>query len=190
MLFTLVLFSLQLQSQSTLRINSLDTAFNYLFVREQGNNQGKTVSRIIKNAGGKPGQSWCMYFVYYCVDKAAKDLKIENPLGKTGSVAMQLKFANNYFSKCTVIPVANNYYKIKIKRGDILIFKAGVFHKSDIGRYWHGHTGFCYVQTGKDEIISIEGNTNRKGSREGDGVYIKYRSIYNKKFPLIAIIRY
>ena len=39
-----------------------------------------------------------------------------------------------------------------------------------------GHTGFHDKKIIDKIFKSVEGNTNSAGSREGDGVYVKYRS--------------
>jgi len=46
-----------------------------------------------------------------------------------------------------------------------------------------GHTGFFDKQINSKIYRSVEGNTNAAGSREGDGVYIKYRS-YNSTYSI------
>ncbi|HUM50476.1 MAG TPA: hypothetical protein PK431_01630 [Chitinophagales bacterium] len=46
-----------------------------------------------------------------------------------------------------------------------------------------GHTGFFDQEINSKVFRSVEGNTNAAGSREGDGVYIKYRS-YNATYSI------
>ena len=48
--------------------------------------------------------------------------------------------------------------------GDVLVFR-------------FSHTGIYVGPAAPGEIITVEGNTNGSGSREGDGVYQKTRSL-------------
>lgn len=167
----------------------MQIAQSYEGVREHGKNKGQEVNRFIKAGSGTPGQAWCCYFGYFCVDSASKELKIKNPLFKTGSCSLLLIKSNNIYSKVNVITVAGNIYKPKVLPGDNLIFKTGTFKPTDIKKRWSGHFAISIKQLTNDLVLTIEGNTNKAGSREGDGVYSKTRNLYTKNFPCVAIIR-
>lgn len=85
--------------------------------------------------------SWCMAFVYWCVNKAMP----VNPLIHTGGVLRQWNEINPKHKHATPLP------------GDIFIMDHG---------HGLGHTGFVESIEG-DVIHTIEGNTNDTGSREG-----------------------
>ncbi len=188
-LFTLLLLSSS-HSAKSISETATSIALDYEGIRESGDNKGETVEMFIRRGGGKAGWSWCMYFVYFAFDSAASKLEMRNPLQKTGSCARQLLYANSYGNNLKVIKTSKVFgvNKIDGNYGDILIFKHGTPAKTDIGRLWNGHTGILLTQNG-DEMHSIEGNTNIKGSREGDGVYRKIRNPFSRNLPLVAIIR-
>lgn len=104
---------------------------------------------------------WCAAFVDYCVAEAvAKFGKVTFPLPKTAG-AWDLE------NWCRSV---DNSVKLKkphdgdIKRGDIIIFE-------------FSHTGIALDSPKDGYVTTCEGNTNVSGSREGDGVYKKTRSI-------------
>ena len=177
-----------LQLQSSASTKSLEVAKTQIGVKEQGYNRGKIVSQYIKTGGGTIGQSWCMYFVYWCYNEASKLLKIKNPLLRTGSCAAQLKYANSKFSGMKVIKVNGMFFSGKINSGAIAIFKKGTIYNNDIGKLWLGHTGILEKQINNNTFQLIEGNTNATGSRNGDGVYTKIRNKNNSKLPILAFI--
>lgn len=139
---------------------ALEIAKTQLNVREQppGSNKGKDVEKYLASIGLGGGYSWCMAFVYWNVNEAAKALNVQNPLYKTGGVLMQW----------------NQRQNLKVstpKAGDIFIM--------DFGK-GTGHTGFVESVEG-NYINTVEGNTNAAGSRNGDGVYRRKRAISSIK---------
>lgn len=130
----------------SLGYTSLSIARSQLGVMEEpkGSNSGPKVSQYLESVGINFPASWCMAFVYWCVDKAAKELKQPNPLHKTGGVLAQWNMRKD-------LRVTTP------KKGDIFIM--------DFGKGL-GHTGFVDSVQG-DRIQTIEGNSNDEGSREG-----------------------
>jgi hypothetical protein len=100
--------------------------------------------------------SWCMAFVYWCVEEAKVRIQmpgqagLRNPLIKTGGVMKQWNEIEKQFGqpKCKFTDP---------KPGDIFIM--------DFGNGL-GHTGFV-ESVDREFIHTIEGNTNDTGSREG-----------------------
>lgn len=143
-------------------------------VREATNrNDGTKVEEYLRYTGLKRGNPWCCAFVCYCLGKAG----IPNP--RTG-------YCPNLFPKGHVIwsrtsgfslpsPVSRNSSPITRNSspnpspGDIF----GLYFP-DKGRI--AHVGFI-DDWGEKYLISVEGNTNEAGSREGDGIYRKRRLI-------------
>lgn len=144
----------------TLSENSLEVAFSQVGVTEEpkGSNGGPQVTQYLKSVGLNAGFPWCMAFVYWCVNKAAADMLIKNPLVKTGGVLRQWEEV-----KLRKIPNRSK----AIKPGDIFIL-----------RFAHGtgHTGF--VEKIENGIVyTVEGNTNDDGSREGYEVAKRKRTL-------------
>jgi len=141
----------------------IQTALSQVGVREQpiNSNRGREVEQYLASIGLGGGYAWCMAFVFWCTKEAAKQLKLPNPLYKTGGVLMQW----------------NQRPQLRITQpapGDIFIMDKGQ------GR---GHAGFVEALSGQT-IHTIEGNSNEAGSAEGDGVYQRTReiSLINKGF--------
>lgn len=177
---------------SSLAVQSSKKAQSYEGIRERKSNSSPQIDKFIKRGGGRVGWAWCMYFVYYCVDETCKSYQIDNPLKRTGSVAAQYNHCNQAFdSRIEVIYPFQSFAKFKIHNGDILIFKYnGKYIPNSLKGLWRGHTGFGLSEYANNLINTIEGNTNKAGSREGDGVYRKVRKIKsNNKLRLVAILR-
>jgi len=120
-------------------------------------NTGPQVNAYLKSVGLGPGYSWCMAFLYWCFEQAAKEMDIKNPMYKTGGV---LKQWNESKLK---------YGVISPQPGDIGIMDFG-------GGF--GHT-FIVDHVEGIWVYTIEGNSNDEGSREGFEV-CKRRRISDK----------
>lgn len=120
----------------------------------KGSNWGPKIKEYLAAAGLKSSNPWCMSFVVWCFDQAAKELKLTNPLAKTGGVLDQW---NKRKDKLGV--------KSNPQPGDVFIM-----------RFAHG-TGHTGIVISDDEkfVTTIEGNTNDDGSREGYEVAIRKR---------------
>ena len=149
---------------STLAQRALEVARTQLGVREAtGHNDGAAVESYLRSVGLGKGYAWCQSFVYWCYSQAAKALGVANPLIQTGGVLDHWERTHGQ--------------KVKIPQtGDIFIMDFGE------GK---GHTGFVKEIKGS-MMITVEGNTNDANSREGDGVYERYRAITSCK----GFIRY
>ena len=137
-------------------MKALVVALTQLGVQEKpkGSNSGPEVSGYLKSVGINFPASWCAAFVYWSHDQVAKELKITNPLPKTGGVL-------DMWNKASANRVA------KPQPGDVFIM--------DYGKGL-GHTGIVERVDGAN-IHTIEGNTNDDGSREGYEVCRRVRSI-------------
>ncbi len=155
-----------------------------LGVREAtGRNDGPRVETYLRYVGLKAGSAWCAAFVCWAYGQAG----IPNPrsgycpnLFPSGKVIWIRKSkAENSGSK-----VESSKLKVESQQpaprnsqpatrnpspGDVF----GLYFPEK-GRI--AHVGFV-DQWGDKYLISIEGNTNEAGSREGDGVYKKRRLI-------------
>ncbi len=161
-----ILFSIAkpvvLVPQTTLLKKVLEIANSQIGVVEKPphSNRGPEVDAYLKSVGLNPSAGnypWCAAFVYWCFDKAAKEIGETNPAIKTAGV---LDHWNR--TKGTKIPVAEATANPgKIKPGAIFIM--------DFGK-GQGHTGIV-ESIGNGYITTIEGNTNNDNSREGYGVF-------------------
>jgi hypothetical protein len=148
---------------SSIAARALDFARKEIGVQEVplGSNNGPKVRQYLAAVGLPPGYAWCMAFVYWCFNKVP-----DNPLIKTGGVLHQFNTASG-----------KRIYKVDAKKAALtadMILPGDIF----ILAYAHGagHTGFVEKVTG-DSIITIEGNTNGGGSREGIGLFSRRRKV-------------
>jgi hypothetical protein len=150
---------------------AIEKAASQIGVREKGGaNCGPEVEMFLKSVGLGKGFSWCMAFVYWSFNEAAKELGQPNPLVKTGGVLRGWNGAT-----CTKILAKDS--KINpalVKPGQIFVLDHG---------HGFGHTGIVKEVNG-GFITTIEGNTNNNHSREGIGVFELVRKIkdVNKGF--------
>lgn len=122
-------------------------------IREKtGQNDGKSVEGYLASVGLERGNPWCAAFVCWVFYRSG---------------------FNNPRSGWSPALFSTNVKTFEIKEGNVL----GIWFPN-LKRI--AHVGLVERQEG-NWILSIEGNTNSAGSREGDGVYRKRRlkkSIY------------
>jgi len=140
---------------------ALAVAVSQIGVVEQPpfSNRGPEVDLYLRTVGLNPvGQhySWCMAFVYWCFNEAAKSLGIKNPLVKTAGCLNGWNGAT--CPKIKMADAVNN--PALVKPGFIFIIDHG---------HGNGHTGIVESVNG-GIINTIEGNTNSDGSANGYGV--------------------
>lgn len=140
-----------------LATQTVKTATSQLGVTEipKGSNSGPEVEIYLKSVGLGKGYSWCMAFVFWCVQQASTKASTTNPLKKTGGVLEQW----------------NSRPKLHVETpqpGDIFIMDFG---------HGKGHTGIVESVRQDGTIKTIEGNTNDDGSREGYEVCRRIRKI-------------
>lgn len=135
---------------STLSQRVLEIALSQHGVKEEpfASNSGPQVNMYLKSVGLPPGNPWCMAFVYWCVNQAAAELGIKNPLVKTGLV-------KNQWEKTTLRKLPVRATGIKPGSIFIMLFKNGTGHTGIIEKILNG---IAYT---------VEGNTNDGGEREG-----------------------
>lgn len=132
--------------------------YSQIGVRElTGHNDGKQVEMYLSTVGLGRGNPWCAAFVKYCYLKA----NIVSAKQINGMALSVNTYGKKIFYKQTFIEEPN--------RGD-----AFTLYYPSLARI--GHTGFYDGRLTESLYKTVEGNTNGAGSREGDGVYRKYRS--------------
>lgn len=134
----------------------LDIASSQVGEQEEpiGSNWGPVVQAYLASVGITFPAPWCMAFVYWCFNEAAKMMSVANPVYKTGGVMMQLAKSKSKIVK-------------KPQPGDVFIMEFG---------HGLGHTGIVESING-NVVNTIEGNTNDDGSREGYEVARRTRKI-------------
>ncbi|NUL81911.1 MAG: CHAP domain-containing protein [Armatimonadetes bacterium] len=155
---------------------TLAVAASQVGVKELGTNAGPQVTAYLKSTGLPAGNPWCMAFVNWCEEQAAKQLGRKSIIPNTASCDV----FHNWAKK-------NNLLKSAPQQGDcFLIYKVLTPQSFDAT-----HVGFV-LDVVKDEagtivrVKTIEGNTNSGGSREGDGVYRRSRPLG----PKIRFVRW
>jgi hypothetical protein len=129
---------------------ALEEAAAGVFERDN-DNRGDRVDEYQQSTSGVLGEAWCLKFVYWCFEKAARDLKVKNPMPA-------------YFGAARFETWAKEAKKIVASpaRGDILIKE-------------HKHGGLV---TGEalpgGKFPSVEGNTWAKSdyAHRREGVYV------------------
>ncbi len=163
---------------SALAQHVLTIARAQIGVMEQpvGSNRGPQVDQYLERAGIDPVHStadqryWCMAFAYWCVDAAAGQLGVPNPLAHTAGVLDQ-------WNRCAGRPgvtridasAARANYGV-VEPGQILILD----HGGGLG-----HTGIVSAVDGP-HLTVVEGNANASAnSRNGIGVFETNRRTVN-----------
>jgi hypothetical protein len=144
------------------RINRVKQIYSsQIGVREKQPNSGVEVEKYLRYVNLPQGNPWCAAFVCWTLGQAG----VANP--RTG-------WSPSLFSKSKIIWSKGesslfNGQKKKPGRADIF----GLYFPEK-GRI--AHVGF--VDEWQDPwVVTVEGNTNVLGSREGDGVYRKRRLV-------------
>lgn len=124
-------------------------------VRETGGaNRGRHVERYLSSVGFDPGYAWCAAFVSWCYQQA----EINHP---------KSAWVPSYARKQNIIYKRGEFLKSLPQQGDVFLIWFSNLNRP-------AHIGF--VDRWKEKwVITVEGNTNDDGSREGDGVYRKRR---------------
>lgn len=152
-----------------LRESTLDLARYFVGIHEVGGaNRGAWVEAFQSAAQIHPGDPWCMAFVNALAERAAARLGVKSPLEKMalqGYVASLVETFPSVSAK-DALP------------GDLI-----AFWNTGLGR--HAHVGIIEERSGSG-FVTIEGNTNAAGGREGIEVARKLRDL----FPKDKIIRW
>ena len=152
----------------SLATSALALARSQVGVRESpaGSNRGPEVDIYLRAVGLNPAAgsyAWCAAFVYWCFNEAARSAGRPNPLPRTAGVLAHWNRAGDRGVR-RIAPGRAAAQPDLVQPGQVFVmdYGAGV-----------GHTGFvAEVHAGK--LVTIEGNTNDGGSREGIGVFERH----------------
>lgn len=142
----------------------LEVAVSYLGQQETAGNSGfvsKEFEAKMAATGWQKSHSWCCYFCELVAKEAAESKEEWNRLDKLFQPSCTATYANF---------AGSEYYKVSKtpKPGSLIVWR--------YGQGWRGHIGL--VENCKGKIINtIEGNTNKAGSREGTHVLRKQRKL-------------
>jgi hypothetical protein len=143
----------------------LEIAQSQIGVMEQppGSNRGPEVDEYLERVGLDPAGhhfAWCVAFLYFCFDEAAKSLQRANPMIKTAGVLDHWSRAGQKGIPRITGPKAVQNPAL-VQPGQMFIIDTGG---------GTGHSGVV-VEVAAGKLATIEGNTNVGGSREGIGVF-------------------
>lgn len=132
-----------------------------LEIREHGgNNHGEVVEKLLRRAGGSPGQPWCAAFCDALYEAACKAFGVQPDINiglSVSQLAQRGKELGRYHEDIDLC-----------RPGDLVLIKGGPTG------YQHVGVAVSFANDNK-VIATIEGNTNSAGSADGDGVYRKRR---------------
>jgi len=126
-----------------------------------GQNRGLRVDEYIASTHLDPaanppsGYPWCACFVFWCFRQAALDLGRSNPCVRTASVVTHWD-----------LTAAPRLLAADARLDHAAVRPGMVFCRTHDR---HSHTGIVCAVTDAG-IVTVEGNTNQAGSREGDSV--------------------
>lgn len=131
---------------SPLALRVLELAASYIGTTEVGHNRGPLVDHWNQLAGQIPENEppWCASFVFAMFHDAALELELPNPCPRTASV---VQLVTRWPFPIALIP----------EPGAVFVL-AG-----------QSHTGLVEAVRGTS-LVTLEGNTNAAGSREGNSV--------------------
>ena len=141
----------------------IDIAASQIGVVEKphGSNRGPEVDVYISTTGLDPSAGdfpWCVCFLYWVFDQAAKIKGKENPLPKTAGVISLWNLGRH--TEAQVVR--------KSEASAQTVMPGMTFHLNLGGG--KGHAGLV-IEVKGDHIVTIEGNTNPGGSSDGFGVF-------------------
>jgi len=148
-----------------MRDTIIKIAQTYIGQKELGNNAGfsdKAFEDKMKTTGWSKGQSWCAYFTELVWREAYKKtplLKSVIALFSASATATFDNFAGSSLFKTGTTP----------QPGALVVWR--------YGNTWRGHIGIVETINNNGTFVSIEGNTNAAGEREGIEVARKVRRI-------------
>jgi hypothetical protein len=155
---------LEVRAPSPLLAKALQVAATQVGVREDSRrpNRGPQVDAYVRSVGLDPvgAHPWCAAFVYWCFERGAERVRAQNPMVRSASVLEHWERG----------PAAGaRQLAGEVAAADPFLVKPGFVFVIDAGR-GRGHMGLV-ERAGPGTCISIEGNTNLAGTREGVGVF-------------------
>jgi hypothetical protein len=149
-------------------------------IEEGGPNAGPRVRAYLRHCDPplNVAAPWCAAFVQYVSDVAAEALDIYNPLNGVKLEAYVQSYHEWAKAHARIVDVA------QAQSGDLILYSFG-------GKRWD-HVGIVLRALSGGKIAAVEGNTSPgvgasavEREREGDGVYIKVRTIGRQDIEIV-----
>jgi hypothetical protein len=159
---------------TSLKARALEIAKTQIGVQERGGrNTGPEVDAYLLAVGKGPGFSWCAAFIVWCYAKAARELSYPGlPIRRTGKVTRLWRTSSGRYG------------------GRAPSVGAIFCHASDPDDPESpGHCGLVVAIHNDGTFTSIEGNTNREGSRDGDSVWQHRRPLTYANLGFLDVAR-
>lgn len=149
--------------------DSLAVAMSQVGVREEpiNSNSGYEVDAYLKTVNMPPGNAWCAAFICWCIKTAGGVPKIDYP--HTAWTPAIWQWAATMNSGIDPSDVSSGSHPVPAGALFLLFGKVGDTERVK-------HVGFVDYIDGQ-LVHTVEGNTNKAGSREGGGVYKLQRQI-------------
>jgi len=153
---------------------ALEIALEENGVREVPKNSNwGPVKKYLKSAGYDSPQPWCAAFTWWCIAEAAATL------GKSSPIKIPTAYKGYTPSWLNAAKKSKTWLPVNSLLADWKLIKPGacfLLYYKKLKRV--GHIGFIVRLSDRPGyVVTIEGNTNPSGSREGGGVYIRERKI-------------
>jgi hypothetical protein len=160
---------------STLKARLVASALKELslhVVEEGGPNRGVKVEAYQRAAGLKPGDPWCAAFVAWNVATAKGVAKA--PAWTSGSAITTWHRGSRGLAAGDKTTPLEAEARLKVEPGWVWV-RATTAKSADAARKGGWVRGHCGIVVAVDAVgfHTVEGNTNKAGSREGDGVWRK-----------------
>lgn len=166
----IILPELEINANDGLAENAIRIALSQEGVREtNGSNSGPEVDQYLASVHASPGDPWCSAFASWCIINAAEALGIKP----------EMKFSASTYGLWTKNP---NLQMSEPTDNCIFLINHGLSKQGNR----IGHVGLV-VSVDGNQIVSIEGNTNDNGSRNGDGVYKRTRQASEITYGFLKI---
>ena len=160
----------------------VETAKRYLHVSESnGPNRSPEIDKFHEYAGLPYGNPWCLMYTNYMWKEALDPYGLA-PYTKTARVSTFYKYALKHKYLYKVKFAKGLAYGVQTAEpGDAIVWLKN-YNKNILVNDGNpsGHTGFIVQETAPGQFDTIEGNTssgNSGSQRDGDGVFLRKRSI-------------
>lgn len=151
----------------------INRTISYIGQKEKSKNSGffdEEFEYKMKRAGWVTGYPWCASFVRLIYLEVINET-FPGRLGLMDFMRKSLK--HGVISTFNNLKAENDFFNVsdEVVPGGIIFFRTSTIN---------GHTGIAKEIISKTTFKSIEGNTNAQGSREGEVVAIKLRTVTKK----------
>jgi len=151
------------------------TAFNEIGVREETKNAGTRIREYqTATTLGEGVYPWCAAFVSWCLKRTLESPQIEKLLRNQGILRPEVSTRT---WRCRSARAFDWVPWARKNNLQVIENAVALARKGDIIVYDFSHIGIVAIDqlASEHHVVAIEGNTNYKGLRDGDGVYARHR---------------